>query len=158
MGMQGFSVAADAAGVAGCGDWQVQADGLEHARTGYFIARHEIAKRRSDGLWMWPVHMMEKDWVAEDAFAAAFRLALAAFGIAADAMLDRSFREHEAGFDEPADDVPVPRGRVPKTKTGAGSERRRRDAAAAGAKPGKTAKPTTAPKRSDAAKTRMVGK
>ncbi len=36
-------------------EWCIRDDGLEHAASGYFIAREEIASRRGDGLWTWPM-------------------------------------------------------------------------------------------------------
>jgi hypothetical protein len=73
-------------------DWTVLDSGLEHRRTGYFIARDEIANRRSDGLWSWPLHMAEKSWCTMPAFVEAFTCAAAVFAVPADADLARSFR------------------------------------------------------------------
>ena len=69
--------------------WTLRGAGLEHAN-GYFIDRHELAARRSDGLWAWPLQMAEKAWCAPQAFIAAFLRALDAFGIEADARLGPS--------------------------------------------------------------------
>lgn len=71
--------------------WTVADDGLEHGRTGYFIEREELDRRRPDGLWFWPMHMLEKAWCAPDAFADAFRRAVAAYGLQADRDLEASF-------------------------------------------------------------------
>lgn len=73
-------------------DWTVLDSGLEHRRTGYFIARDEIGNRRSDGLWSWPLHMAEKSWCTMPAFVEAFTCAAAVFAIPADADLARSFQ------------------------------------------------------------------
>jgi hypothetical protein len=76
-------------------DWTVTPEGLEHRGTGYFIARDELGHRRSDGLWIWPVHMAEKLWCAPALFAEAFMQAVRAYGLEADAGLALSF--HDAG-------------------------------------------------------------
>jgi hypothetical protein len=73
-------------------DWTVLDSGLEHRRTGYFIARDEIGNRRSDGLWTWPLHMAEKSWCTMPAFVEAFTCAAAVFAVPADADLARSFQ------------------------------------------------------------------
>lgn len=74
-------------------DWAVLDGGLEHRRTGYFIARDEIAIRRSDGLWSWPLHIAEKSWCAMPPFVEAFSRAASLYGIDLDADLERSFDE-----------------------------------------------------------------
>jgi len=71
-------------------DWAVMDSGLEHKRTGYFIAKDEIASRRSDGLWSWPLHMAEKSWCGMPAFTEAFTCAAGVYGVQADADLARS--------------------------------------------------------------------
>jgi len=71
-------------------DWAVMDSGLEHKRTGYFIARDEIASRRSDGLWSWPLHMAEKNWCGMPAFTEAFTCAAGIYGVQTDADLARS--------------------------------------------------------------------
>jgi hypothetical protein len=73
-------------------DWTVTADGLEHAN-GYFIEREEVAFRRGDGVWMWPVHMAEKLWCAPESFREAFAAAVQAYGIEADAGLALALAE-----------------------------------------------------------------
>jgi hypothetical protein len=73
-------------------DWAVMESGLEHKRTGYFIARDEIASRRSDGLWSWPLHMAEKTWCDMPAFTEAFSCAAHLYGVPADADLAQSFK------------------------------------------------------------------
>ncbi|KAB0677742.1 hypothetical protein [Aureimonas leprariae] len=77
-------------------DWTVSVDGLEHKRTGYFIARDGVGRQRSDGCWAWPMHMLEKSWVEPAAFVEAFGRAIGLFGLAADARLARSY--HESGL------------------------------------------------------------
>jgi hypothetical protein len=72
-------------------DWSVQADGLEHRATGYFIAREALAARRAEGLWDWPLQMAEKRWCRPSLFREAFLVALDFFGIGRDADLIRSF-------------------------------------------------------------------
>lgn len=72
-------------------DWSVQADGIEHRETGYFIARTALAMRRSEGLWDWPLQMAEKRWCRPSLFREAFLAALDRFGIPRDAELIRSF-------------------------------------------------------------------
>ncbi|WP_267421105.1 hypothetical protein [Methylobacterium sp. GC_Met_2] len=72
-------------------DWSVQADGIEHRDTGYFIARDALATRRAEGLWDWPLQMAEKRWCRPSLFREAFLAALDRFGIARDAELIRSF-------------------------------------------------------------------
>jgi hypothetical protein len=73
-------------------EWTVTEIGLEHEQTGYFIARDEIASRRTDGLWSWPLHMAEKNWCSVPAFMEAFSCAVAAYGVTADADLAQSFQ------------------------------------------------------------------
>jgi hypothetical protein len=73
-------------------DWAVLDSGLEHKQTGYFIARDEVASRRSDGLWSWPLHVAEKSWCRMPAFMEAFSCATSVYGICADADLAQSFR------------------------------------------------------------------
>ncbi|MEE7447695.1 hypothetical protein MRF4_07630 [Methylobacterium radiotolerans] len=72
-------------------DWSVQADGIEHRETGYFIARTALAMRRAEGLWDWPLQMAEKRWCRPSLFREAFLAALDRFGIPRDAELIRSF-------------------------------------------------------------------
>ncbi|SDN21707.1 hypothetical protein SAMN05216360_106310 [Methylobacterium phyllostachyos] len=72
-------------------DWSVQADGIEHRDTGYFIARAALATRRAEGLWDWPLQMAEKRWCRPSLFREAFLVALDRFGIPRDAELIRSF-------------------------------------------------------------------
>jgi hypothetical protein len=71
-------------------DWRVTDAGLEHAATGYLIEPAVLGARRGDGLWEWPLQLAEKAWCRPAPFAAAFRAALARFGIAGDAALDLS--------------------------------------------------------------------
>jgi hypothetical protein len=61
-------------------EWRVTDEGLEHRRTGYFIDRSELAQRRDDDLWAWPLHMAEKSWCAMAPFAEAFGRAAALYG------------------------------------------------------------------------------
>lgn len=72
-------------------DWRLCEDGLEHRASGYFIAREEIAHRRGDGLWTWPMQLAEKAWCAPVGFRRTFLGALERYGVARDAALDRSF-------------------------------------------------------------------
>ena len=72
-------------------DWSVDADGLEHHGTGYFIDRSTLAARRDEGLWDWPLQMAEKCWCRPSLFREAFLAALDRFGIPRDADLTRSF-------------------------------------------------------------------
>ena len=72
-------------------DWSVQADGIEHRASGYFIAREVVAARRAEGLWDWPLQMAEKRWCRPSLFREAFLAALDRFGIGRDADLLRSF-------------------------------------------------------------------
>lgn len=73
------------------GEWALTDAGLEHKRTGYFIEREDMGKRRSDGLWAWPVHMLEKTWCTPQAFGEAFMRAVLAFGIEPGPDLKASF-------------------------------------------------------------------
>jgi hypothetical protein len=63
-------------------DWTVTSAGLEHKDNGYFIEREHLDARRSDGLWTWPLHMLEKTWCMPHAFAEAFGAAVLAYGLA----------------------------------------------------------------------------
>ncbi|MEN3211362.1 hypothetical protein [Methylorubrum populi] len=72
-------------------EWCIRDDGLEHAASGYFIAREEIASRRGDGLWTWPMQLAEKAWCAPASFRRVFLAALERYGVTADADLARSF-------------------------------------------------------------------
>ncbi|MEH3120026.1 MAG: hypothetical protein PGN25_21180 [Methylorubrum populi] len=72
-------------------DWRILDDGLEHRASGYFIAREEIAGRRGDGLWTWPMQLAEKAWCAPPSFRRVFMAALDRYGIASDEGLTRSF-------------------------------------------------------------------
>ena len=63
-------------------DWTVTSAGLEHKDNGYFIEREHLDARRSDGLWTWPLHMLEKTWCMPHAFAEAFGTAVLAYGLA----------------------------------------------------------------------------
>jgi hypothetical protein len=86
-------------------DWVVLENGLEHKRTGYFIAREEMASRRSDDLWSWPLHMAEKSWCSLPAFTEAFTCAATIYGIAVDPDLARSFTVARC---EIASHLPIP--------------------------------------------------
>lgn len=72
-------------------DWRILEEGLEHPASGYFIARDEIASRRGDGLWTWPMQLAEKAWCAPAGFRTVFLAALERYGVAADESLARSF-------------------------------------------------------------------
>ena len=72
-------------------DWAVTSAGLEHKGNGYFIEREHLDSRRTDGLWTWPLHMLEKTWCTPHVFAEAFAAALLAYGLAPDASLAASF-------------------------------------------------------------------
>jgi hypothetical protein len=85
-------------------DWTVTADGLEHAN-GYFIEREDVACRRGDGVWIWPVHMAEKLWCAPGSFREAFAAALHAYGVEADAGLALALAE--AADPQAAAEAPV---------------------------------------------------
>ncbi len=63
-------------------DWTVTSAGLEHKSSGYLIERERLDDRRLDGLWTWPLHMLEKTWCAPHAFAEAFGAAVRAYGLA----------------------------------------------------------------------------
>src|SRR4051794_34859676 len=65
-------------------EWLVTESGLEHKRTGYFIERSDLANRRGDGLWTWPLHMAEKSWCAMAPFAEAFSCAASVYDVAVD--------------------------------------------------------------------------
>lgn len=86
------------------GEWVLHEDGLEHARTGYFIHRDALAARRDDGHWEWPLHMAEKAWCATAPFRAAFLKALEVFAIPVDARLSVSFMIAEGGRAAPPRD------------------------------------------------------
>jgi hypothetical protein len=72
-------------------DWAVIESGLEHKRTGYFIERKELAQRRADGLWLWPLHVAEKNWCRMAPFMEAFSCAASVYGVDPDVDLARSF-------------------------------------------------------------------
>lgn len=72
-------------------DWRILEEGLEHPASGYFIAREEIASRRGDGLWTWPMQLAEKAWCAPLGFRRVFLAALDRYGVVADADLALSF-------------------------------------------------------------------
>ncbi len=63
-------------------DWTVTSVGLEHKDNGHFIEREHLDARRSDGLWTWPLHILEKTWCMPHAFAEAFGTAVLAYGLA----------------------------------------------------------------------------
>jgi len=73
-------------------EWVVTESGLEHRQTGYFIERDELAQRRSDGLWTWPIHMAEKSWCTVTPFMEAFSCAASLYGVKTDAVLAESFK------------------------------------------------------------------
>lgn len=73
------------------GEWVVTDAGLEHKRTGYFIERIDLAKKRPDGLWAWPLLLQEKNWCVPQLFADAFLRAALAYGVEPDPDLDLSF-------------------------------------------------------------------
>lgn len=87
-------------------EWTVTTEGLEHRWNGYFIECEQLADRRSDGLWAWPVHLSEKTWCDLPLFAEAFVAALGVSGVAPDAELAPSFLAdwnlHAWGREEPA--------------------------------------------------------
>lgn len=95
-------------------DWIVAEDGLEHRSTGYRIEREQIGRRRADGLWAWPSHMLEKSWVAPATFAEAFRNAARLFGLRIDDAFALSFEDagwtecEPAGRQRTAEVVPHP--------------------------------------------------
>ena len=62
-------------------DWTVTSAGLEHKDNGYFIEREHLDARRSDRLWTWPLHMLEKTWCMPHAFTEAFGAAVLAYGL-----------------------------------------------------------------------------
>jgi hypothetical protein len=72
-------------------DWVVMQCGLEHRKTGYFIARDEVGSRRTDGLWSWPLHVAEKNWCSVPTFMEAFSCAVAAYGVPTDMDFAQSF-------------------------------------------------------------------
>jgi hypothetical protein len=88
-------------------DWVVLESGLEHKRTGYFIAREELASRRSDDLWSWPLHMAEKSWCALPAFMEAFTCAATVYGVPVDPDLARSFNVARCEIASPARTKPA---------------------------------------------------
>jgi len=71
-------------------DWTLTAEGLEHRDTGYFVGRGQLGERRADGLWTWPVHLLEKNWCRPRPFGEAFLTAVAQFGLEPDAELAAS--------------------------------------------------------------------
>jgi hypothetical protein len=81
-------------------DWTVDATGLEHRETGYLIEREQIGRRRADGFWAWPPHMLEKTWVVPETFAEAFSAAARLFGLEAGDAPASTFAE--AGWVETA--------------------------------------------------------
>ena len=72
-------------------NWRLLDEGLEHSASGYFIPRDEIASRRGDGLWTWPMQLAEKAWCAPAGFRQVFLAALDRYGITPDDGLARSF-------------------------------------------------------------------
>ncbi|KAB0680393.1 hypothetical protein [Aureimonas leprariae] len=80
-------------------DWAVTAEGLEHQPTGYFIEREQLGRKRGDGFLAWPLHMLEKAWIAPDTFAEAFVAAARLFVLPGDALAS-TFAE--AGLTEAA--------------------------------------------------------
>lgn len=93
-------------------EWVVGESGLEHKRTGYFIERDVLAQRRADGLWLWPLHVAEKNWCRMAPFMEAFSCAASVYGIrsdvASDLELARSFmaaRREVAEWPGPPRDV-----------------------------------------------------
>jgi len=72
-------------------EWLVTAEGLEHKGTGYFIARQTLGNRRSDGLWLWPIHMAEKRWCSAAPFHEALTCAAALYQLRVDIDLAHSF-------------------------------------------------------------------
>jgi hypothetical protein len=73
-------------------EWLVTQTGLEHKHTGYSIDRDRLGDRRSDGLWLWPLHMAEKQWCALAPFTEAFTCAAALYEVKVDADLAQSFK------------------------------------------------------------------
>jgi hypothetical protein len=65
-------------------EWVVGENGLEHKRTGYFIGRDVLSQRRADGLWLWPLHVAEKNWCRMAPFIEAFSCAASVYGIRSD--------------------------------------------------------------------------
>lgn len=72
--------------------WVVTTEALEHRAAAYSVPIDRLGERRQDGLWFWPVHLMEKRWCDPIALAEAFGAALALVGIEPDAQLAASFR------------------------------------------------------------------
>jgi hypothetical protein len=103
-------------------DWTVSPAGLEHKGTGYLIERELLGARRTDGLWDWPLHMLEKTWCAPGDFAEAFGAALLVHGVAPDAGLAASFAA--ALEPEPLRDPPWPRRRASPDVAAAPARRR----------------------------------
>ena len=92
-------------------EWLVTQSGLEHKTTGYFIERSDLAYRRGDGLWTWPLHMAEKSWCAMAPFAEAFSCAASVYDIAVDLDLARTFkmaRCEVSPWPRPAATTPAP--------------------------------------------------
>lgn len=73
-------------------EWIVTESALEHKQTGYAIERGDLAQRRGDRLWTWPMHMAEKSWCTMAPFTEAFSCAASLYGIKTDAGLAESFR------------------------------------------------------------------
>src|SRR3954447_12824729 len=73
-------------------EWIVTENGLEHKQTGYVIERVDLAQRRDDRLWIWPMHMAEKSWCTMAPFVEAFSCAASLFGVKTDAGLAESFK------------------------------------------------------------------
>jgi len=73
-------------------EWLVTESGLEHKHTGYLIDRERLGDRRSDGLWLWPLHMAEKQWCALAPFTEAFTCAAALYEIKVDTDFAQSFK------------------------------------------------------------------
>lgn len=78
-------------------DWTVTAEGIDHRRAGYGLPLSALDERRPDGLWAWPVHLMDKSWCEPQLFAEAFFAALRVAGLAPDARLAASFRHPDGG-------------------------------------------------------------
>lgn len=100
-------------------DWRVFADGLEHRRTGYFIARDSLAMRRDQGLWAWPLQLSEKSWCTPRPFREAFLAAVGLFEVAHDGLLAASFAiafGHRAGQGGTAQDGFVALGELVRPK------------------------------------------
>ena len=95
-------------------EWLVTQTGLEHKHTGYSIDRERLGDRRSDGLWMWPLHMAEKQWCALAPFAEAFTYAAALYEIEVDTDFAQSFKAARCEV------VGWPRGTATATRARAG--------------------------------------